>query len=71
MDRLAPRALLVIAAENDRLCFPELARELYDAAGEPKSYWLAPRAGHLSILDEHPRELVERMTAFFELAGTN
>ena len=61
----------MIAAENDRLCFPELARELYDAAGEPKSYWLAPRAGHLSILDEHPRELVERMTAFFELAGTN
>ena len=67
--RLSPRPLLVIAAENDQICFPELARELYDAAGEPKSFWLAPRAEHLAILEEHPRELAERVTQFFDQAA--
>jgi uncharacterized protein len=69
VGRLSPRPLLVIAAENDQICYPELARELYDAAGEPKSFWLAPRAEHLAILEECPRELGEQITRFFESAA--
>lgn len=67
--RLAPRSLFVIGAEHDRICFPEQARALYDAAGEPKFFWLAPRAEHLAILEEHPQELPQRLTAFFEQAA--
>jgi len=66
VDRISPRPLLVIAAEDDEICFPDLARELYDAAGEPKSFWLAPRASHLQILVEHPLELPERIVRFLE-----
>ena len=67
--RLSPRPLFVIAAEHDQICFPELARELYDAAREPKSFWLAPGAEHLAILEEHPRELADRITQFFVQAA--
>lgn len=69
VGRLSPRPLLVVAAERDQICFPELARELYEAAGEPKSFWLAPRAEHLSILEENADELTHRVAAFLEQAG--
>ncbi len=65
VGRLSPRPLLVIAAERDEICFPELAQELYDAAGEPKSFWLVPGAEHLSVSLDARRELVERVSALF------
>jgi len=70
VHRLAPRPLLVIVAERDEICFPELGRELYEAAREPKSFWLAPRAEHLAILAECPEELIDRITQFFAQAQT-
>jgi hypothetical protein len=66
VGRLAPRPLLVIAAGQDEICFPEQARELYDAAAEPKEYWLVPGADHLSISLTAGRELVDRVTRFFK-----
>lgn len=70
VGRLAPRPLFVIAAEHDEICFPELARELYEAAAEPKDYWLVPDAAHLGIVLEARRELIERVTDFFARAAT-
>jgi uncharacterized protein len=69
VGRLSPRPVLVIGAENDQICFPEMSRELFEAAGEPKWFWLAPRAEHLGILEEYPRELPERICGFFEGAA--
>lgn len=69
VGRIAPRPLLLIAAEHDAICFPESARELHAAAGEPKDYWEAPEAEHLDILGTWPNELMDRITAFFEQAG--
>lgn len=66
VPRLAPRPLFVIAAEDDEICFPELAQELYDAAGEPKSYWLVPEAEHLGVVLAAGRELTNRVCRFFE-----
>ena len=68
VPRLAPRPLFVIAAEDDEICFPELAQELYDAAGEPKSYWLVPGAEHLGITLSAGRELTQRVDRFFQQA---
>jgi fermentation-respiration switch protein FrsA (DUF1100 family) len=59
---LPPRPLLVIAADNDNICFPELGRELYDAAAQPKEFWLA-RGEHLDILDS---QLINRVSRFFD-----
>lgn len=69
VSQLAPRPLLVIAAADDTICFPELARELYSAAGDPKDYWLAPDVGHLEIVQGQSAELARRVTKFFEQAG--
>lgn len=66
VDRIAPRPLLLIAAECDEICYPEGARELYERAGEPKELWIAPGASHLAILEEHPQELPARVKAFLE-----
>ena len=66
VPRLAPRPLFVIAAEDDDICFPKLARELYDAAAEPKFYWLVPEAEHLGIVLAAGRELTNRVCRFFE-----
>lgn len=66
--RVAPRPVLIIAAENDSICFRSLARELYEAAGEPKSWWEAPGSQHLEILQDHPDELKRRILACFKAA---
>jgi fermentation-respiration switch protein FrsA (DUF1100 family) len=68
VQQLAPRPLLVIAAERDDICFPALARDLYEAAGDPKEYWEVPGAEHLSVLERAPTELVDRVDALFTAA---
>lgn len=68
VGRIAPRPVLVIAAENDDVCPAHLCRELFEAAGEPKRYWLSPGAGHgAALLENHegPRQVLE----FLEAAG--
>ena len=63
--KLAPRPVLIIAAERDEICYPEEARALYDAAGQPKDFWLVPGAAHLEIALEARAELTRRVTNFF------
>jgi fermentation-respiration switch protein FrsA (DUF1100 family) len=69
VERISPRPLLVIAAEHDQICDPRLGRELYEAAGEPKEFWLVPGAGHLAILESAGEELEARVLDFLERAG--
>ena len=68
IGRIAPRPVLLIAAEHDRICFPEQSEELYAAAGEPKELWIARGAAHLGILDAAGDELQERVVNWFERA---
>jgi fermentation-respiration switch protein FrsA (DUF1100 family) len=69
VGRLAPRPLLVVLAEADQICAPELGRELFDAASAPKALWVAAGAPHLGILDDHQDELVRRITDFLGRAA--
>jgi len=69
VQKRSPRPLLVIAAERDTICYPELARALYDAAREPKDFWIAPGSEHLSITTDHTGELLERVRRCFALAS--
>ncbi len=68
VDRLAPRALLVIASGQDEICFPELGRELYEAAREPKEFWLVPEAAHTETIFLKFDEAQRRITKWFEKA---
>lgn len=46
VPKIAPRPILFIVAERDVLTAVELAKELYDKAGEPKRFVLVPGASH-------------------------
>jgi fermentation-respiration switch protein FrsA (DUF1100 family) len=69
LPRLAPRPLLVIVGGRDEICFPELGRELFAAAGEPKELWEVPEAQHLGVLAEDYSGLIKQITQFFERAS--
>ena len=56
VDRIAPRALMLIAAEQDDLCKPDGYREMFDRAGEPK-HWVSYPIRHYDI---YQAEWVER-----------
>lgn len=66
--KIAPRPLLVIASECDEICFPELARELFDAAGEPKTLWSVPGASHTEAFSVAAQQFQERIIRCFESA---
>lgn len=66
VGRLAPRPLLVVAAGRDSICPAELSRELFEAAAEPKSYWLVAEAEHLSALQVDVNETIRRLERCFE-----
>lgn len=66
VDKIAPRALLIIHGALDPFVTVEQARELYAAAGEPKEIWIVPEAGHRQVDRRHPEEYRHRVLAFFD-----
>ncbi len=62
---LAPRPLFFIADERDAVLGHEEARRLFDAAGEPKRYWLIPSADHARGWQAAPQEYERRVATFF------
>jgi fermentation-respiration switch protein FrsA (DUF1100 family) len=48
VDKIAPRALMMIGAEKDDLCFMESYKKMFDRAKEPKK-WLSYPIGHYDI----------------------
>ena len=63
--RIAPRPLMFIADEADAVVGPEEALKLFDAAREPKRYWLVPGAGHARGWQASPEEYERRVLEFF------
>lgn len=66
--RIAPRPLLVVHGEENRLHHPDEARSLYAHAAEPKRLVLLEGAGHTEwMFDEHPTfvRLVQTLDEFF------
>jgi dipeptidyl aminopeptidase/acylaminoacyl peptidase len=59
--RIAPRPLMFIADEADAVVGPEEARKLFDAAREPKRYWLVPDANHSRGWQAAPEEYERRV----------
>ena len=52
VDKIAPRALLLIAAEHDTICPPAGYHALYERAGEPKKLLMLP-ISHYDIYEGH------------------
>jgi dipeptidyl aminopeptidase/acylaminoacyl peptidase len=61
----APRPLLIIGDQNDAVVGVEDSRRLFDAAGEPKRFWLIPHADHARGWQEAGEEYERRVVDFF------
>lgn len=60
------RPLLMIHGEADTYIKPEMAKALFDRAGEPKELWIVPKAKHNQALTVAGDEYHARVVAFFD-----
>ena len=66
VDKIAPRALLIIHGGLDPYVSLAEVQELYTKAGEPKELWVVPEAGHRRVDKQRPDEYRARLLAFFD-----
>lgn len=66
VDKITPRALLLIHGAEDPYVSVEDVRRLYDAAGEPKELWIVSEAGHRQVDEVRPAEYRRRVLGFFD-----
>ncbi len=52
VDKIAPRPILFIATDNDRLVPPEESQHLYERAGQPKKLVMLKGYGHYEVYTE-------------------
>jgi pimeloyl-ACP methyl ester carboxylesterase len=64
--RIAPVPLLVVHGDQDLYFPPEHARQLYEAAREPKELWLIPGMGHAETATDN--DLVDRIARWLHQA---
>lgn len=71
IQRLSPRPLLMIHGGGDTYIKPEMARALFDRAGQPKEFWLVDKAKHNQSFHLAHEEYKKRVLEFFltHLAG--
>jgi fermentation-respiration switch protein FrsA (DUF1100 family) len=65
VPRIAPRPVLLIHGDADRVIPDADSRALFAAAGEPKSLWIAPGSGHIQAFNDHRVEYERRALAIF------
>jgi uncharacterized protein len=65
--RIAPRPVMLIA-DPDSGHGEELSRGYYRAAGEPKTLWEIPGAGHVNGIAAQPAQYERRVVGFFDRA---
>jgi uncharacterized protein len=63
---IAPRPVLIIAGEGDKLISADNGRKLFAAAGEPKELWIIPGADHGGTLAAAGSEYEKRVGEFFD-----
>ena len=70
IDRIAPRALLLIHSMDDSNATTPFAdaEQLFSRAGPPKEFWRVPTGGHVGALHTQPDEYEARVIAFLAAA---
>jgi pimeloyl-ACP methyl ester carboxylesterase len=66
MPLLAPRPLLMIHGGGDTYIKPEMARALFDLAGDPRELWIVDGAKHNQALHVANGEYQRRILEFFQ-----
>lgn len=57
---------LFIHGDRDGTIPLRLGRKLFDAAPEPKTFWIVPRAGHNDLLETAGAEYRRKLSAFYQ-----
>ncbi len=65
VGRISPRPVFIIQGAADRAIPADSAQRLYDAAGEPRTLWIAPGAEHMGTMSTLPDDYEQRVIAFF------
>jgi hypothetical protein len=65
--QISPRPLFLISAGHG-VDSEVLNKQFYAAAGEPRTLWEIPEAGHTGGIQSRPREYEQRVVAFFDQA---
>ena len=66
--KVSPRPLLLMYSGKGQGGEVELNPEFYRAAGEPKTLWQIPGAGHTGGIRAQPEEYERRVVGFFDQA---
>lgn len=64
ISQIAPRAILIVQGGQDPAVPPENGQRLYAAAGEPKEFYLEPKAGHGGYMHVAPQAFEQHVIAF-------
>ncbi len=68
LGRIPPRPLFLIASGPPEESGYLIVRHYFDLAGEPKTWWHVPEAGHGQIPKVRPEEYEARIVTFFDEA---
>jgi fermentation-respiration switch protein FrsA (DUF1100 family) len=68
IGRISPRPVLILHGELDEIVPARHARELFQAAEEPKELWIAPGAHHVGTRDDDPDSYFARVERFLRQA---
>ena len=66
VGRISPRPVFIIQGASDDFIPPGSIQRLFEAAGEPRSFWLGPGVGHAQMFNTYPDEYEQRAIAFFD-----
>ena len=66
IGRISPRPVFIIQGASDDFIPPDSIQRLYEAAGEPRSFWLGPGVGHAQMFSTYPDQYEQRVIAFFD-----
>lgn len=62
VDRIAPRAILYIAAEEDAITPADGVVDMYERTSEPKKLWVIPGAAHYDLYREEQLNSIMKMS---------
>jgi fermentation-respiration switch protein FrsA (DUF1100 family) len=62
---ISPRPLFLIHGDADKVIPSWMSEKMFERAGEPKSLWIVPGAGHLGCRASAGKEYEDRVSDFF------
>lgn len=64
ISKISPRPVLILHGERDSIIPVAHGRALYEAAGEPRSIWIAPHCQHVQARADYPVKYYEELIGF-------